>query len=74
MRVNVSNDKLKEKFQTLKEHTRFAPPNSRIFLERVSTKVLEIIMKFQILNFKHFFFFFWGGGGSHGSQWRNGWP
>ncbi len=50
-----------EKFQTpspLKVHNRFTPENSRILLERVHTKVIQIIATFQISDFWQLYFSF----------------
>ena len=42
----------------LKEHIRFACQNSWILLGRVSSKVVQRIVEFEILYFWQFFFFF----------------
>ncbi len=53
-------DHMGEKFQTtspLKVHIRFAPQKIMHTIGRVSTKVVQRIIKFQILDFHQFFSF-----------------
>ncbi len=52
------------KMTSLKVHILFAPPNSCVLLERISTKVVKRTVKFDIL--ANFLFFFW----QFNSEWR----
>ncbi len=54
MGVKNSND------ISLKVRTRFTPKKSCILLGRVSTKVAQRIVEFQILGFGNFFFVLFG--------------
>ncbi len=58
---SLTLDHMGEKIQTtslLKVHITFTAKKSCIFLGRVSTKVAQIIVKFQILDFCQLFFVF----------------